>query len=61
MIQVQLQLHCGLGQRLSDVEVSANAGKVTFEQDDAFLQNPNQIETVQDARQKVKQCANSLQ
>ena len=43
------------------LKVSANAGKVTFEQDDACLKNPNQIETVPDARQKLKQCAQTIQ
>jgi hypothetical protein len=40
------------------LRVSVSNGKVNLEQDDRCLGNPNQIESIPDARKKLKQCAN---
>jgi hypothetical protein len=37
--------------------VKANDGKVVLEQDDTCLGNPNQIETIPDARKRIKRCS----
>ncbi len=39
------------------LRLKAEGGRVLIEQDDRCLGNPNTIDTVADARRRLKQCA----